>query len=134
MKKQVPKKIKQWKKGDLELFAVSFTFKVRVFAGRAEFARGGKTQGYNARLDESLSMRHGAGRKKEQGRMDRRDESEAMERSMRRRKYASVDTMDMGNRMMAHGGEVEVSRRAREIGSLTGVRANAIQNLWTKTI
>ena len=92
------------------------------------YAKGGKTQGYNARLDESLSMRHGAGRKKEQGRKDRRDESEAMERSMRRRKYASVDTMDMGNRMMAHGGAVEVSRRAREIGSLTGVRANAIQN------
>ena len=69
------------------------------------YAKGGKTQGYNARLDESLSMRHGAGRKKEQGRKDRRDESEAMERSMRRRKYASVDTMDMGNRMMAHGGK-----------------------------
>ena len=72
-----------------------------------KMAHGGKTQGYNARLDESLSMRHGAGRKKEQGRKDRRDESEAMERSMRRRKYASVDTMDMGNRMMAHGGKTK---------------------------
>ena len=71
------------------------------------YARGGKTQGYNARLDESLSMRHGAGRKKEQGRKDRRDESEAMERSMRRRKYASVGTMDKGRRKMEDGGMVE---------------------------
>ena len=105
--KATREEIEQWKKGGLELFYVGFTFKVKVFEPRkrAEFARGGKTQGYNSRLDESLSMRHGAGRKKEQGRKDRRDESEAMERSMRRRKYASVDTMDMGNRMMAHGGK-----------------------------
>ena len=67
---------------------------------------GGKTQGYNSRLDESLSMRHGAGRKKQQTRKDRRDESAAMERSMGRRKYASVSTMDKGRRKMAHGGEV----------------------------
>ena len=72
------------------------------------YARGGKTQGYNARLDESLSMRHGAGRKKEQGRKDRRDESEAMERSMRRRKYASVGTMDKGRKKMAHGGDTGI--------------------------
>ena len=77
-------------------------------SGKAfDMARGGKTQGYNARLDESLSMRHGAGRKKEQGRKDRRDESEAMERSMRRRKYASVGTMDKGRRKMEDGGMVE---------------------------
>lgn len=77
-------------------------------SGKAfDLARGGKTQGYNARLDESLSMRHGAGRKKEQGRKDRRDESEAMERSMRRRKYASVGTMDKGRRKMEDGGMVE---------------------------
>ena len=65
---------------------------------------GGKTQGYDSRLDESLSMRHGAGRRKQQTRKDRRDESAAMERSMGRRKYASVDTMDKGRRRMAHGG------------------------------
>ena len=68
------------------------------------FAHGGKTQGYNDKLDESLGSRHGAGRSKEQSRKDRRDESEAMEKSMGRRKYAAVGTMDMGDRMMAHGG------------------------------
>ena len=66
---------------------------------------GGKTQGYNSRLDESLSMRHGAGRKKQQSRKDRRDESAAMERSMGRRKYASVGTMDKGRRTMEKGGK-----------------------------
>ena len=45
--------------------------------------------------------------RKEQGYKSRRDESEAMERSMGRRKYASVDTMDMGNRRMAHGGKTK---------------------------
>ena len=35
--------IEQWKKGDLELFSVGFTFKVKVYEPRkkAEFARGG---------------------------------------------------------------------------------------------
>jgi len=69
-----------------------------------KMGQGGKTQGYNSRLDESLSMRHGAGRKKQQSRKDRRDESAAMERSMGRRKYASVGTMDKGRRKMAQGG------------------------------
>ena len=75
------------------------------------FAKGGKTQGYNARLDESLSMRHGAGRKKQQTRKDRRDESAAMERSMGRRKYASVGTMDKGRRTMEKGGEIKVGQK-----------------------
>jgi len=72
----------------------------------SEFAHGGKThrQGYDDKLDESLSMRHGAGRKKQQSRKDRRDESAGMERSMGRRKYASVGTMDKGRRKMAQGG------------------------------
>jgi len=71
-----------------------------------KMGHGGKTQGYNSRLDESLSMRHGAGRKKQQTRKDRRDESAAMERSMGRRKYASVSTMDKGRRKMAQGGTI----------------------------
>ena len=62
---------------------------------RANFAKGGKMQGYDDRLDESLSMRDGAGRKKkQQSKKDRRDESAGMEKSMGRRKYASVGTMD----------------------------------------
>ena len=70
------------------------------------FAHGGKTQGYNDKLDESLGSRRGAGRSKQQSRKDRRDESEAMEKSMGRRKYAAVGTMDDGDRMMAHGGRI----------------------------
>lgn len=51
--KATPEEIEQWKKGDLELFAVGFTFKVKVYEPRkrAEFARGGKTprQAYGRR-------------------------------------------------------------------------------------
>ena len=70
------------------------------------YAKGGKTQGYNDKLDESLGSREGAGSTKEQDRRDRRDESEAMEKSMGRRKYAAVDTMDIEDRMMEKGGKV----------------------------
>lgn len=75
--------------------------------GRGRYAHGGKTQGYNDKLDESLGSRRGAGRSKEQSRKDRRDESEAMEKSMGRRKYAAVGTMDEGDRMMAKGGKTK---------------------------
>ena len=81
----------------------------RSFSGKrsSEFAKGGMMQGYDDRLDESLSMRDGAGRKKQQGRKDRRDESAGMEKSMGRRKYASVGTMDKGRRKMEDGGMVD---------------------------
>ena len=72
-----------------------------------KMGHGGKTQGYDSRLDESLGMRKGAGRTKQQSRKDRRDESAAMERSMGRRKYASVGTMDKGRKKMAHGGQTD---------------------------
>ncbi|MBN37765.1 MAG: hypothetical protein CMI29_04800 [Opitutae bacterium] len=62
-------------------------------------------QGYDDKLDESLAMRRGAGRTKQQSRKDRRDESAGMERSMGRRKYASVGTMDKGRRTMEKGGK-----------------------------
>ena len=58
------------------------------------YAKGGKTQGYNARLDESLAMRKGAKTTKKQSDKDRRDESKAMEKSMGKRAYSSVSTMD----------------------------------------
>ena len=74
-------------------------------------ARGGKTQGYNAQLDESLSVRKGAKRTKQQSDKDRRDESKAMSKSMGRRAYASVRGMDKGRRMMAKGGELSKSER-----------------------
>ena len=71
-----------------------------------KMAHGGiHRQGYDDKLDESLGMRKGAGRTKKQSRKDRRDESAGMEKSMGRRKYAAVDTMDVGNRMMEKGGK-----------------------------
>ena len=66
----------------------------RRYLDELGYAKGGKMQGYDDRLDESLSMRDGAGRKKQQSKKDRRDESAGMEKSMGRRKYASVGTMD----------------------------------------
>lgn len=98
-----------------------------------KMGHGGKTQGYNSRLDESLSMRHGAGRKKQQSRKDRRDESAAMERSMGRRKYASVSTMDRGRREMAHGGTTDKAMKKKrhhgryaEGGIMSGAEERAI--------
>ena len=93
-----------------------------------KMGHGGKTQGYNSRLDESLSMRHGAGRKKQQSRKDRRDESAGMERSMGRRKYASVGTMDKGRRKMAHGGKVP-DYLIDELSSKVTLRKSAVQQL-----
>lgn len=62
------------------------------------FAKGGKTQGFNDKLDESLGNTKGKRSTKEQNYKDRRDESEAMEKKDGRRKYARVKTMDKGNR------------------------------------
>ena len=56
-------------------------------------------QGYNDKLDESLGMRNG---KKSQSFKSRRDESKGMEKSMGRRAYSSVGTMDK----KAKGGSV----------------------------
>ena len=61
-------------------------------------AKGGKTQGYNDKLDESLGNTKGKRSKKEQNYKDRRDESEAMEKKDGRRKYARVKTMDKNRR------------------------------------
>ena len=59
------------------------------------YAKGGKKQGYNARLDESLGMRKGKESTKSQSMKSRRDESKGMEKAMGRRAYQSVGTMDM---------------------------------------
>jgi len=48
-------------------------------------------QGYNARLDESLGARNG---KKKQSLASRRKESKGMEKSMGKRPYSGVKTMD----------------------------------------
>ena len=55
-----------------------------------------KKQGYDARLDESLGERNRG--KKKQSLASRRRESEGTEKSMGRRKYSAVSTMDKGNR------------------------------------
>ncbi len=62
------------------------------------FAKGGKTQGYNDKLDESLGNTKGKRSTKEQNYKDRRNESEAMEKKGGKRKYARVKTMDKGGR------------------------------------
>lgn len=75
------------------------------FQQEEEFAKGGKTQGYNARLDESLGNRKGRESTKQQSKKDRRDESKGMEKGSGRRAYSSVSTMDVGDRKMAKGGK-----------------------------
>ena len=59
-----------------------------------EYAKGGKTQGYNDRLDESLGSRRGTSMSHHQNYKDRRDESKGMETGMGRRAYRGVNTMD----------------------------------------
>ena len=68
------------------------------YAKRAKKSTGGKSQGYNARLDESLGARRGAESTKSQSLKARRDESKGAERSKGRRAYAAVGTMDKNNK------------------------------------
>ena len=79
--------------------------------GYKEYAKGGKTQGYNARLDESLGNRKGKEITKQQSKKDRRDESKGMEKGSGRRAYSSVSTMDVGDRKMEKGGMTEMDRK-----------------------
>tara|TARA_R110002020_G_scaffold134401_4_gene299972 strand:- start:167 stop:490 length:324 start_codon:yes stop_codon:yes gene_type:complete len=62
-----------------------------------------KQQGYNARLDESLGSRNSG--TKTQSLKSRRDESKGTEKSMGKRAYSAVSTMDKAN-----GGSVRKSR------------------------
>lgn len=50
-----------------------------------------KSQGYNARMDESLGSRNGS---KSQSFKSRREESKGMEKAMGKRAYSAVGTMD----------------------------------------
>ena len=77
---------------------------------RMMFEGHGMSQGYDDRMDESLGMSHRGSHS--QSMRDRRDESAGMERSMGRRKYSRVGTMDRGNRMMA---ESKFDRLSKEI-------------------
>lgn len=83
-----------------------YTEKGKAAARKAKKAKGmagGGSVGYNARLDESMGGRSG---RKGQSEKSRRDESEGMERSMGRRKFAGAGTMDVGRKKMARGGSV----------------------------
>ena len=77
---------------------------------RMMFEGHGMSQGYDDRMDESLGMSHRGSHS--QSMRDRRDESAGRERSMGRRKYSRVGTMDRGNRMMA---ESKFDRLSKEI-------------------
>ena len=61
------------------------------------YMRGGKTQGYNDRLDESMGARNGSN---SQSMASRRNESKGMEKSMGRGAYSGASTM------MKKGGKV----------------------------
>jgi len=73
--------------------------------GEMEYKHGGKTQGYDDKDRESIGERNRG--KKSQSLKSRMDESAGMEKSMGRRKYADVSTMDKGDRKKARGGSVE---------------------------
>ena len=73
--------------------------------GEMEYKHGGKTQGYDDKDRESIGERNKG--KKSQSLKSRMDESAGMEKSMGRRKYADVSTMDKGDRKKARGGSVE---------------------------
>ncbi len=67
--------------------------------GTMDKAKGGSArQGYDDRLDESLGERDG---KKSQSMKDRRDESKGEEKSMGRKAYSSVGTMDKDSKLAA---------------------------------
>ena len=62
------------------------TAKERARQRTQKMKKGGKVQGYDSRLDESLGARHG--KKKEQKYKDRRDESKAMSKKDTGHAYA----------------------------------------------
>jgi hypothetical protein len=66
-------------------------YKSRFNGKRAKKSIGGKSQGYDDRLDESLGARHG---KKSQSFKARRDESKGAEKAAGNRAYSAVSTMD----------------------------------------
>jgi len=68
--------------------------KTLLRAKKAEAKAKKKTQGYNARMDESLGMRRGASRTKKQSLKSRRDEAKGMNKASGKRAYSSVRSMD----------------------------------------
>jgi len=99
-----------------------------AYINNGKKARGGKMQGYNAQLDESLAMRKGSKRTKQQSDKDRRDESKAMSKSMGRRAYAGVRGMDKGRRKMAKGGVITIGNSSHYTQEETNNKAFNLLN------
>ena len=72
------------------------------------------SEGYNARLDESMGERNRGRFKGHLTMKDRRDMSEGMARHMSRRKYSNVGTMDRNNRMMAESNFDKLSKEIED--------------------
>ena len=105
-KKYLSYKDAQDDKKKLQRMSSSIQYKVVEWMPKLGFAKGGKTQGYNDKLDESLGMREGREDEMMQSYKDRRNESKGMEKAMGRRAYQSVSTMDemgMGGYLLAGG-------------------------------
>jgi len=86
--------VREMENDEHEKYIISTTDMFVKERNNASYAHGGRTQGYNDRLDESLGMRRGWGQGKKQSYKDRRDESKGMEKGLGRRAYKSVGTMD----------------------------------------
>ena len=88
--------------------------------GMGKFIHGGKAQGYNDKLDESLGNTTGRKSSMEQNYKDRRDEAKGMNKGMGHRAYQSVGTMDKmnnGGNVYANTGEVVVQETRKRKGS-----------------
>ena len=69
-------------------------YKPRFPYSREKKSSGGKAQGYDDRLDDSLGARDGAESTKSQSFKARRDESKGAEKAAGKRAYSAVSTMD----------------------------------------
>ena len=69
-------------------------YKPRFPYSREKKSSGGKAQGYDDRLDESLGARDGAESTNSQSFKARRDESKGAEKAAGKRAYSAVSTMD----------------------------------------
>jgi len=91
------------KPGGLKDFANKF-----ILGRKTQLNKGGMTQGYNARLDESLGARNGA---KSQSLKARRDESKGMEKAMGKGAYSGASTMAKKGKMIKARGGVMVKTK-----------------------
>ena len=83
-----------------------FALNMEKIAKQNKMAQGGETQGYNDELNEDLGTRLGRESGYSQSLKDRRDESKAGNKTLGRRAYSSVETMDKGDKMFMQGGQI----------------------------